>query len=327
MLNNLFRGPRAGLLLLSLVLPALVFVTVLLADIGQAPAQVQTLYYQGQAFNSADCTPDSSHTCEGGNVSGSVTLIGLPSGYSGTVTTSSMSSLGFTANGLTPTLGLGDPGGTIELKMTSGVLTGWSIILLRNSADPIYQIDTTGGSEGGPDDLGWLQYSSPFHVYYGANTAAGHWSNPKSLGKPCDHSGGCGTGEPIDLGSGNMFYQATDYETAGQNKLSLIRYYNSMAVPDTYAVSMGSNWRTNYDRYLHIFSTGIEAERPDGAIINWRPPRTAFSGGGETGIGPPSVIGRLRPMTVRAGPRREQVWWLRLRVPEPSARSTAACYR
>ena len=27
-----------------------------------------------------------------------------------------------------------------------------------------------------------------------------------------------------------------------------------MASPDTYATSMGVNWRTNYDRYLHIFS-------------------------------------------------------------------------
>ena len=87
------------------------------------------------------------------------------------------------------------------------------------------------------------------------------------------HSGGCGTGEPIDLGSGNVFDQVTDYETAGQNKLSLIRYYNSMASQDTYATSMGTNWRTNYDRYLHIINPsaiyGVEAERPDGAIISF----------------------------------------------------------
>jgi hypothetical protein len=76
-------------------------------------------------------------------------------------------------------------------------------------------------------------------------------------------------GNPIDIGSGNKYEQVLDYETTGQNKLSLIRYYNSMATPDTSAVSMGRNWRTNYDRYLHIFSYGIAAERPDGAVIGF----------------------------------------------------------
>jgi Domain of unknown function (DUF6531) len=73
--------------------------------------------------------------------------------------------------------------------------------------------------------------------------------------------------------SGNVFDQVTDYETAGQNKLSLIRYYNSFAMPDTYATSVGHNWRTNYDRYLHIINPsaiyGVEAERPDGAVITF----------------------------------------------------------
>ena len=46
-----------------------------------------------------------------------------------------------------------------------------------------------------------------------------------------------------------------------------------MAVPDTYATSMGDNWRTNYDRYLHIINPsaiyGVEAERPDGQVITF----------------------------------------------------------
>ena len=90
---------------------------------------------------------------------------------------------------------------------------------------------------------------------------------------PCAQPGAASCGEPIDLGSGNVFDQVTDYETAGQNKLSLIRYYNSMATPDTYATGMGTNWRTNYDRYLHIINPsaiyGVEAERPDGQVINF----------------------------------------------------------
>jgi RHS repeat-associated protein len=100
----------------------------------------------------------------------------------------------------------------------------------------------------------------------------GHWTGGQSLGLASNayHSGAGSCGEPIDLGSGNMFYQATDYETAGQNKLSLIRYYNSMAAADTYAISMGGNWRTSYDRYLHVLSsTAVEVERPDGQVLGF----------------------------------------------------------
>ena len=101
----------------------------------------------------------------------------------------------------------------------------------------------------------------------------GSWINPKSLGIACANPGAASCGEPIDLGSGNVFDQVTDYETAGQNKLSLIRYYNSMATPDTYATGMGTNWRTNYDRYLHIINpsaiAGVVAERPDGAFVSF----------------------------------------------------------
>ena len=36
---------------------------------------------------------------------------------------------------------------------------------------------------------------------------------------------------------------------------------------------MGSNWRTNYDRYLHIINPaaiyGVTAERPDGQVISF----------------------------------------------------------
>ena len=73
-------------------------------------------------------------------------------------------------------------------------------------------------------------------------------------------------GDPIDLGSGNMYQAVTDYTTVGQNPLAFIRYYNSMATPDTLATALGRNWRSNYDRYLRIISgTEVDAERPDRA--------------------------------------------------------------
>ena len=82
-------------------------------------------------------------------------------------------------------------------------------------------------------------------------------------------------GDPITLGTGNLFEQATDYTTAGQNPLSLSRYYNSAFVnPTSYAVTLGGKWRSNYDRYLHIVTTPsatgyVTAERPDGQQLTF----------------------------------------------------------
>ena len=46
-----------------------------------------------------------------------------------------------------------------------------------------------------------------------------------------------------------------------------------MAVPDTYAVALGSNWRHNFDRYLHIINPsaiyGVTAERETGQYVNF----------------------------------------------------------
>jgi RHS repeat-associated protein len=89
-------------------------------------------------------------------------------------------------------------------------------------------------------------------------------------------------GDPITLGTGNLFEQATDYTTAGQNPLSLIRYYNSAFVnPASYAVTLGGKWRSNYDRYLHIVTTPsatgyVTAERPDGQQITFTSSGTAW---------------------------------------------------
>ena len=89
-----------------------------------------------------------------------------------------------------------------------------------------------------------------------------------------DNSGGTGCssfcGDPIDVATGNVYESVKDYETAGSNKLSFIRYYNSYTPISTYAVSMGQNWRTHYDRYLNLASsTQVIAERPDGEQLSF----------------------------------------------------------
>jgi len=99
----------------------------------------------------------------------------------------------------------------------------------------------------------------------------------ETLGAPCDNAGGCSAGNPINVGVGNKFEAVSDYETAGQNKLSFSRFYNSEGVsnnPGTSAASLGVNWRSTYDRYLHLSptsgpATSVVAERADGQVLNF----------------------------------------------------------
>jgi RHS repeat-associated protein len=79
----------------------------------------------------------------------------------------------------------------------------------------------------------------------------------------------CGVGDPIEVSTGNVFEQATDYATAGPNQLAFIRSYNSMTGSDIKAVDLGGNWRSNYDRYLTIAGSTATAERPDGRVVSF----------------------------------------------------------
>ena len=79
MANNLFR--RSGFAALLLLLIPFVFVASLFWRIVPAPAQVQTYTYVGQPFNPANCKTDSNHTYVPGNITGSLTLTGLASGF------------------------------------------------------------------------------------------------------------------------------------------------------------------------------------------------------------------------------------------------------
>jgi hypothetical protein len=72
-------------------------------------------------------------------------------------------------------------------------------------------------------------------------------------------------GEPININSGNMFYSATDYKTAGQNTLDFTRYYNSRT--NTLA-ELGANWRSTYDRFIWFYSSSsVGVQRADGQTL------------------------------------------------------------
>jgi RHS repeat-associated protein len=101
-------------------------------------------------------------------------------------------------------------------------------------------------------------------------TAAGSDVDPnKMLGIACDIPGCVACGEPINVSTGNVFERVTDYQTAGANQFSFARYYNSLANSTTYAVRVGVNWRSNYDRYLRLSASAIVAERPDGQQVTF----------------------------------------------------------
>jgi YD repeat-containing protein len=90
------------------------------------------------------------------------------------------------------------------------------------------------------------------------------------LGSANSRPGGCGCGDPVSLGSGNLFEQFEDYETYGPSKLAFTRYYNSITNPSTFAISLGPNWRSTYDRYVRIVSpSSAIVERADGSALSF----------------------------------------------------------
>lgn len=105
---------------------------------------------------------------------------------------------------------------------------------------------------------------------YGGSFPVEIVGSSKNIGDPCDIPGCDGVGDPINTSSGDVFETVTDYQTAGQNKLKYIRYYNSLTVAYTFALELGTNWRSNYDRFLQLTSSSqVTAERPDGQEIGF----------------------------------------------------------
>jgi Domain of unknown function (DUF6531) len=173
-----------------------------------------------------------------------------------------------------------------NVSLSNGKFTQWQFASndTVSPSERIY-IDSEGLSGG---------YDIAFHINLGVVDPVGYvnipplgtWTNGIALGAPCAAEApsdappmtgalNCGTSphDPVDVGSGNMFFSAPDYSTVGQNPLAFTRYYNSMAVPDTYAVALGSNWRHSFDRYLHIVNPsavyGAVAERETGQYVSF----------------------------------------------------------
>lgn len=137
---------------------------------------------------------------------------------------------------------------------------------------------SAGNSSGGPQEAGSPQ-AGQTSTAVGVKVSAIVPRNPSSgaVVSPL-------VGDPINAASGNMYEIAADYVSGGINQLAFVRSYNSLGNgAATFATSLGSNWRSNYDRYLNtagplnaqviegltISGVPVYAERADGQILTF----------------------------------------------------------
>jgi RHS repeat-associated protein len=132
---------------------------------------------------------------------------------------------------------------------------------------------------------GWCTISGSLTMSPDGNTLSGPWQAPapcppgtisitrtdgKLIGSATDKPGTCQCGDPININTGNVYENFTDYETAGQNKLQFARFYNSQTL-STSALELGTNWRSTFDRYLQLSPLAVVAERADGEQVTFTP--------------------------------------------------------
>ncbi len=132
--------------------------------------------------------------------------------------------------------------------------------------------DEFGVSHGGPSTYFPITAVGACGAVSPPPTQVSATSPLEDLGNPSELPGGCGCDDPVNLGTGNLYYQLTDYKTAGPNRLEFTRYYNSLgaASGSAFASELGTNWRSNYDRYLRLVSaTQVIAERPNGQQVTF----------------------------------------------------------
>ena len=118
----------------------------------------------------------------------------------------------------------------------------------------------------------------------GAETGA---PNCACSGGTPNKNGDVAVGEPIHIGSGNVFETATDFRTVGQNSLMSRRFYNSdmaytVALGTVYTSNQsilysrfGYGWRSEYDRFIvpnnssPSSATTVDAIRGDGTPVHF----------------------------------------------------------
>jgi RHS repeat-associated protein len=263
-----------------------------------SPARALNLIYVGPAWDVSQCAThfSPSSACQDGYLSGELDFAGIANNYSGTLSNLDLSSWTYTGSSVlslssanhyiamnfTVTSGIPVSGSFQVQDIQGSVMSGFTQSITNNGYDTAWTLDLNTFNY---TSAGWITVP-PY----------GQWFNAKALGapipvvpvvpspgpvankpepdtnKPCP----CGVGDlamrgdPIDIATGNVYEQVTDYTTVGTNPLAFIRYYNSMASGNTPAKELGRNWRSNYDRHLrNVSATEADAERPDGKVVSF----------------------------------------------------------
>ncbi len=294
--------------------------TITIALIGMGlvePSQANTTYaYTGNAFAPSFCTSGPNCTCLTGNLTATVT-------FDDTINASSTQaeivlgappvgvvSCSVSADGITDTVTADQTNASGSLfgcffNLSDGKITGWDISTIDTINGTYFSVGSSsnyvsvdGVSTTDSASIIESPGSSSQATFYGANlNQPGTWTlggaasvAAKTLGSPCG-PGGCSAGDPIAVGIGNVYEQVTDYKTSGQNTLGFTRYYNSMGKtqnPNTLATTLGTNWRSNFDRYLTIVSgisgTSVVAERPDGQAVTFTLSGSTWTTDSDVGI-------------------------------------------
>ena len=270
-------------LALSTILPAFGFLLIFLMTSGSAWANF-TATYSGQLFAPANCDSQV-YQCISGSLQLQIEFVGDLTSELSTTDSSQIISISETVNGQTFTY----PPNPVAFAMSfsNGHVSAWAIAI--NITTPCGGSFYASSNSTGSDLFEEVSCSgSP--ILYGQSSGPGTWSvtpgTDRSLGDCGCHVGDAPVGEPISVGTGNLYERVTDYTTAGPNALALTRSYNSIPASQSNAVSLGRNWHSNFERYLTVYngaaSQTVTAERPDGRIITF----TGFAGylSGDTDI-------------------------------------------
>lgn len=147
----------------------------------------------------------------------------------------------------------------------------WDIYVAEGSPTKILgDCNHCSGDQGGTNIPGQAYAGDPFNP--GVGGSGGNSSSPSASGTPR-------LARRINSGSGNLFQQATDYTTAGENPLVFTRYYNSQGSITSFAINFiviagnpaaGARWRNNFDRYISLLSPSVAAvERSNGQMLSF----------------------------------------------------------
>jgi RHS repeat-associated protein len=93
-------------------------------------------------------------------------------------------------------------------------------------------------------------------------------------------------GDPINVGTGNLFETQTDFAAAPNTQLSFTRYYNSL---DTSSAGLGVGWHSTYHRGLSATAEGVTVTRADGR-------QDIYTKNGSSYVADPDVTSVLTPV-------------------------------